>query len=134
MTRTEARELLMKLLFQMEVQHDYSEKSKENYLEEHFGKGSQKKYAVQLINAVIENLETIDQKLDQNSTKRGTRHMAKVDLAIARLALAEILYMDNIPAAVAINEAVDMTKKYGTEESGKFINGILGQIVKSKDE
>ena len=60
--------------------------------------------------------------------------MAKVDLAIARLALGEIFYMDAIPDAVAINEAVDLAKKYSTDESRRFINGILGQIVKKKDE
>ena len=58
--------------------------------------------------------------------------MAKVDLAITRLAMGEVLYMDDIPDAVAINEAVDMAKKYSAEDSRKFINGVLGQIVKQK--
>ena len=85
MNRTEARERIMQLLYQMDIQGDYSRE-------------------------------------------------AKVDLAIARLALGEIFYMDAIPDAVAINEAVDLAKKYSTNESRRFINGILGQIVKKKDE
>jgi N utilization substance protein B len=59
--------------------------------------------------------------------------MPKVDVAILRLATVELLYMDDIPDAVAINEAVDMAKKYGADESKAFINGILGKIAKEKD-
>lgn len=59
--------------------------------------------------------------------------MPKTDLAIARVATAEILYMDDIPDSVAINEAVDLAKKYGGQGSSKFINGILGHITRNKE-
>jgi N utilization substance protein B len=59
--------------------------------------------------------------------------MAKVDLSILRLSAAEILYLSDIPDSASINEAVEMAKKYGGEDSGKFINGILGKVVRSKD-
>lgn len=134
MTRTEARELLMQLLFQMEIQNDYSSRIKDKYLDDHFKGSGQKEYALRLISAVIENLETIDKKLSDHSKWGGTKRMAKVDLAIVRLALGEVLYMEDIPNAVAINEAVDMAKKYSADESRKFINGILGQIVKCENE
>lgn len=134
MTRTETRELLMQLLFQMEVQNDYSSRVKDKYLQEHVQGKGQMEYAQRLITAVIGNLETIDKKLSAHSKKRSIKRMAKVDLAIARLAVGEVLYMDDIPNAVAINEAVDMAKKYSADESRKFINGILGQIVKCEDE
>lgn len=124
----------MQLLFQMEIQNDYSDELKEKYLNEHFSaKAAQKQYAQELIHAVLAHLDEIDEKLNQYSTKRSTKRMAKVDLAIVRLALGEVLYMESIPDAVAINEAVDMAKKYSAEESRKFINGILGQIVKNQD-
>jgi N utilization substance protein B len=54
--------------------------------------------------------------------------MARTDLAIIRVAAAEMLYIEDVPKAVAINEAVELSKKYGTEESGRFINAILGKI------
>lgn len=133
MTRTEARELLMQLLFQMEIQQDYSEKIKESYLKEHFAGSGQLAFAKELLQAVTEHLPEIDQTINQYSTKRDTGRMAKVDLAITRLALGEVLYMEQIPDPVAINEAVDMTKKYSADESRKFVNGILGQIVKNKN-
>jgi N utilization substance protein B len=59
--------------------------------------------------------------------------MAKVDLAILRLSAAEILYLEDVPDSASINEAVDMAKKFGGDDSGKFINGILGKVVRSKD-
>ncbi|MCB6993736.1 transcription antitermination factor NusB [bacterium 210820-DFI.6.37] len=133
MTRTEARELLMQLLFQMEIQQDYSDKIKQQYLEEHFAGSGQTPFAKELLQAVTENLSQIDETINRYSTKRDTSRMAKVDLAIVRLALGEVLYMDQIPDPVAINEAVDMAKKYSADESRKFINGILGQIVKNKN-
>ncbi|MCI8647828.1 MAG: transcription antitermination factor NusB [Firmicutes bacterium] len=134
MTRTEARELLMQLLFQMEVQDDYGSEMKDKYLEEHFQGSGQKEYASRLMGAVLGNLEEIDKKLSIYSKRKSIKRMAKVDLAIARLGAGEILYMEDIPGAVAINEAVDMAKKYSADESRKFINGLLGQIIKCEDE
>lgn len=134
MTRTDARERIMQMLFQMEIQNDYSDSAREQYMTEHFPGESQKDYAGQLALAVTEHLEEIDGRLNKTSKKWNTRRMAKVDLAIARIAVCEIFYMEGIPEAVAINEAVDMAKKYSTEDSRRFINGLLGQIVKQKDE
>jgi N utilization substance protein B len=58
--------------------------------------------------------------------------MARVDLAIIRLALYELLFMDDIPISVSINEAVELAKKYGNEKSSSFINGILGNFIRSE--
>lgn len=134
MTRTQARELLMQLLFQMEAQKDFSIAMKNKYMDEHFSEGKQQGYARKLISTVLEHLEEIDAALDRSSKTRNTKRMAKVDLAIARLALGEALYMDNIPDGVAINEAVNMARKYSTEDSRRFINGILGNIINHRDE
>lgn len=134
MTRTDARERIMQMLFQMEIQNDYSDLAREQYMEEHFGGEKQKDYAKQLALMVTKHIDEIDQRLNEISKKWNTRRMAKVDLAIARVAVCEIFYMEDIPEAVAINEAVDMAKKYSTDESRRFINGILGQIAKKKDE
>lgn len=134
MTRTEARELLMQLFFQMEIQNDYSTSTADRYLTDHFEEGGQVQYARELCMTVLSHLEEIDHTINVYNTGWGTKRMPKVDLAVIRLALAEVLYMDSIPDPVAINEAVDMAKKYSTEDSRKYINGILGQVVKRKDE
>ena len=133
MTRKEARELLMQLLYQMELLDDHSEETKDAYLEKNFSEKGHRDYAAQLLNLVLTKKDDVDAKINENSNKWSTSRMPKVDVAILRLAVVELLYMDDIPDAVAINEAVDMAKKYGTDESKAFINGILGKIAKEKD-
>lgn len=133
MTRKDARELIMQLLYQMELLNDYEDETREGYIAKHFEKSNHEKYARTLIETIIANKETIDEKINAASNKWKTSRMSKVDVSILRLAAGEVLYMDDIPDAVAINEAVSMAKKFSSEESGSFINGILGNIVKGKD-
>jgi N utilization substance protein B len=133
MRRTEARELFMQLLFQMEVQNDYSREIKEKFVQEHMKDSNQMEYFNRLYSVAAENLSAIDGKLEACSENWKISRMAKVDLAILRLSAAEILYLEDIPDSVSVNEAVDLAKKFGSEDSGKFINGILGKVVKSKD-
>lgn len=133
MRRTEARELFMQLLFQMEVQNDYSQDIKEKFIQEHMKDSNQLEYFNSLFEAAVGNLNAIDGKLEACSENWKIGRMAKVDLAILRLSAAEILYLEDVPDSASINEAVDMAKKFGGDDSGKFINGILGKVVRSKD-
>lgn len=134
MTRKEARELLMQLLYQMELLNDYEDATKEDYIEKHFTGTNQNDYAVEIINSVLSNKDIIDEKINASSNNWKTARMSKVDLSILRIAAAEIMYMDDIPDAVAINEAVSIAKKFSGEDSGSFINGILGNILKFKED
>jgi len=133
MRRTEARELFMQLLFQMEVQNDYSNEIKEKFTKEHMNDSNQLEYFNQLFDFTVKNLSAIDEKLEACSDNWKIKRMAKVDLAILRLSVAEILYLEDVPDSASINEAVDMAKKFGGDESGKFINGILGKVARNKD-
>ena len=133
MRRTEARELFMQLLFQMEVQNDYGQEIKQRFVQEHLKDSNQLEYFDRIFEAAVENLTSIDEKLEACSDNWKISRMAKVDLAILRLSVAEILYLDEVPDSASINEAVDMAKKFGGDDSGKFINGILGKVVRSKD-
>lgn len=133
MRRTEARELFMQLLFQMEVQNDYGKEIKERFAQENLRESNQLEYFNNLYEATVSNLEQIDVKLEACSSNWKISRMAKVDLAILRLSAAEILYLDEVPDSASINEAVDMAKKFGGDDSGKFINGILGKVVRTKD-
>ena len=133
MRRTEAREFFMQLLFQMEVQNDYGKEIKERFMQENMKDSNQQEYFEQLFDATVENLVAIDEKLEAFSENWTVNRMAKVDLAILRLSAAEILYMEDVPDSVSINEAVDLAKKFGSDESGKFINGILGKVARNKD-
>lgn len=133
MRRTEARELFMQLLFQMEVQNDYGQEIKERFVQEYMKDSNQLEYFNRLFDATAGNLQAVDEKLESCSENWKVSRMAKVDLAILRLSAAEILYLEDVPDSVSINEAVDMAKKFSGDDSGKFINGILGKVVKSKD-
>lgn len=132
MRRTEARELLMQLMFQMEIQNDYGIVHKDKFMKEYMEGSNQLDYFNRLYELIIKNLVSIDEKLELYSENWKINRMAKVDLAILRLSVAEILYMDDVPDSASINEAVDMAKKFGGEDSGKFINGILGKVARSK--
>ena len=127
MNRKEAREYVMQAVFQMEAQNDFENPDMEQYLSRK-SLGGQKLYVETLLKTVASNIEKIDETINANSEGWPTVRMAKVDLAIVRVATAEILFMEEVPAAVAINEAVNMAKVFGTDQSAKFINGILAKV------
>lgn len=79
--------------------------------------------------AVAEKISEIDEKINSVSVGWKTSRMGKVDLAILRLAVYEIMYDEKIPNPVAINEAVELAKKFGTDDSSSFVNGVLGKVV-----
>jgi N utilization substance protein B len=83
---------------------------------------------------VIENLLFIDQVIAAVSKDWNVERMANVDRNIMRLALYEVFFCDDIPNNVSVNEAVDLGKKFGGDESGKFINGILGKIIENIED
>ena len=88
-------------------------------------------FAENILNAVEEHFSEIDEIIESNSQDWTLVRLPKVSLAILRLAVAEIKYIDDVPNGVAVNEAVELAKKYGTNEDASFINGILGTIAKA---
>lgn len=91
-------------------------------------------YAESLVEGVSEHLEEIDAKLVATSENWALDRMPVVDRAILRLAVYEMLYVDEVPVSVAINEAVELAKAYGGEdESSRFVNGVLGRISRLED-
>jgi N utilization substance protein B len=89
-------------------------------------------YARQIVNGVIENYDAIDDLLDTYSQGWAIDRMPNLDRAILRCAVWEILYNDDVPDAVAINEAVEMAKELSTDDSGSFVNGLLSRISATK--
>ncbi|OGX38353.1 MAG: transcription antitermination factor NusB [Omnitrophica WOR_2 bacterium RIFCSPHIGHO2_02_FULL_50_17] len=89
-------------------------------------------FANRLIAGVEAHLEAIDAKISQYATNWQLKRMAVIDRNILRLGTYELLYADDIPPKVTINEAVELAKKYGDLESGKFVNGILDKIHKTE--
>jgi len=132
MKRKQARELLMQLLFQMNINNDYGseiiERFKNNYqLEE------QNEYFDSTLKAVLQHMQEINSLIEKSTENWKIERISKVELAVIRLSVAEILFISEIPQSVSINEAVELSKKFSGEESGKFVNGILGSIVRKID-
>ncbi len=87
-------------------------------------------FTEEIIRGTVNNLQHIDLLIQNNTTGWTKERIAKVDLAILRLALYEIIFRSDIPESVSINEAIEIAKKFSTDESGGFVNGILGKIVR----
>ena len=84
-----------------------------------------------IVNSTIEHREEIDKKISDNLKGWTIDRLSKVSLAILRISVAQLLYMDDIPSGVVINEAVELSKHFGNSEDYQFINGALGKIEKS---
>jgi len=130
MKRIETREEAVKIAYSMDINKDY-DKTLPNQYVEHFNlQEMDLEYLNRTIGNMIDNLEEIDKHITENSKDWKIERIAKVDLAVLRIALSEILYDETIPPSVSINEAVEISKKYSSDDSHKFINGILGTVVR----
>lgn len=129
MSRRRARERALQVLFQVDLgKVEPSEAFSE--MDNNFGSlKNNEGFAQQLVNGTLANLETIDRVIAGLSKDWNIKRMANVDRNIMRLALFEILYCNNTPNSVAVDEAVELGQEFGGEDSGKFINGILGRVV-----
>lgn len=136
MGRHEQREQVFMLLFQVEF-HEPESMSRQMrlYLEGNEAVSSQKDsdYIEARCQAARDKIPEIDKLIDSCAEGWDTRRMGKVELSVLRLAVYEMRYDDDIPVGVAIDEAVEIAKKYGQENSGSFVNGILAKIVKLGD-
>ena len=131
MRRSEQREHIFKLLFmtQFNSEDEMSDQVSMYFetlgeLEEKDQEAMQAKYQ-----HILEHLEEIDQILNDYSRGWKTTRMSRVDLTALRLAVYEMKFDEDVPVGVAINEAVELAKCFGSEESGAFVNGILGKIA-----
>ena len=134
MTRSKIRENVFKMLFRVEF-HDKSELAEQMELlndELTNPTDEEKQYIDEKCSAIIEHMAELDALIDEKSTGWKTNRMAKVDLAIIRLAVYEIKFEDDIPTKVSINEAVELAKGYDEPETVSFINGILGGIMRGE--
>lgn len=146
--RKMARECAMQLLYEMESHHEFTRERKERFWERlpylrkqddesadaaASAKLPDKAYFDTVVDLVADHLATLDEVLAQASENWKLDRIGRVDLSILRLAAAEICYMEDIPSSVSVNEAVELAKKFSGEDSGKFVNGILGNVARNRD-
>jgi len=131
MSRKELREHIFRMLFRIEFNSEEEMKEQEAFyfedLEEATGKDQE--YILEKYRAIVEKKEEIDELLNQVTEGWKTTRMNRVDLTILRLATYEVKWDEDVPIGVAINEAVEIAKKYSSDEGPAFVNGVLAKVV-----
>ena len=132
MNREKIREKTMQLIYQMDISDSFDVSNLKLMDEDSNIIG--KKQADDTLNAVKDHINEIDDLIKSNLDKWSFERIAKTDLAILRTAVAEILYLDYIPEVVSVNEAVELSKKYSDDKAYKFVNSVLGKILKTLEK
>ena len=133
MKRQKSREKAMELLFSMELSKNTYEETIETFIEDYEMdlKTIDVDYIKNVVKVVTDNLEDIDSRIVNALVNWKLDRVSKVNLTILRLAVGEMLFVDDVPGSVAINEAVELTKKYSDEKSTSFLNGVLDKVLKT---
>ena len=133
MLRSQVREEIFKILFrlpfnspeEMEEQTEYSLECLEGKSEKNIT------YIHDKINGIIDNISAVDDKISECCEGWSIDRIGKAELAIMRIAVYEIMFEEDVPSSVAVNEAVELTKAYCDEDAKGFVNAVLGKVVKS---
>ncbi|GGJ10291.1 N utilization substance protein B [Paenibacillus hunanensis] len=144
MKRRLAREITVQSLYQMEMNEVKAEEAVEMLLEEAAADNESevevrneaqlKTYVLDVVAGVSSNREAIDGLLVDYLQNWQVSRLSRVDRQILRLAVYEMIFTEDVPAKVAVNEAIELSKHFGTEESGKFVNGVLGKMIQDLDK
>ena len=136
MNRRKSREIAMTLLFEMYInKEDYNEII--NNFKEHTDMDLtdvDMEYVERTLKGVQENTKSIDSSIEQHLINWKLYRLSKIDLAILRTSTYEILFEKEIPNRVAVNEGIELAKKYSEEKSFQFINGVLGNMIKENND
>ena len=129
--RREGRELALQILYSLDLNPLKMQETLQLFRENSRSAANVRIFAEELVAGVMANREDIDRKIEEKSRNWAISRMARVDLNILRLAVYELNFRKDIPKNVTMNEAIEVAKKFGTEDSPAFINGILDEIAAS---
>lgn len=135
--RTKAREYVLQMLYQVEITRGNWQETLESFWQSNERvdiPAELKDFSAELLGGVVRHMQEIDQKISKYAANWQLERMAFVDRNIMRLGCFELLFREDIPPKVAINEAVELAKKYSGLESGKFVNAILDQVKIEKEK
>ena len=127
--RRKGRELALQALYQIEITGDTSAAAVDLFLSHFEGSSPAKEFARRLVSGVVSQRPDIDRLIEQCTENWRLVRMAKVDLLILRMAAYELIFCPDIPLNVSLDEAIEMGKRFGTGDSGSFINGVLDQLA-----
>jgi N utilization substance protein B len=131
-TRRRARELALQLLYQFELMDASPEEMQAGFEEWRNASDSVREIADALLRGTLSRIDELDEELRRQTTHWRLERLAAVDRNILRLAMYELVYQTDTPHAVVIDEAIEIAKKYGTKDSGRFVNGVLDGFVKRR--
>ncbi|MGB2705301.1 MAG: transcription antitermination factor NusB [Candidatus Omnitrophota bacterium] len=132
--RTRARECALKILYAIDVRKDPPGECTRTFWEDHPAiKDEIREFSVFLVDGVCKNMDPINSIISKYATNWQIQRMPIIDRNILRIATFELLFAGDIPPKVSINEAIEMAKRYGDKDSGKFVNGVLDKINKSEE-
>ena len=126
--RRKAREFALMMLYELEFRPGEADRLLQGFWQEHPAAPEVQSFAEGLVRGTLEHAAEIDRQVAEHATHWSLARIAPVERNILRLAAYELLHRHDIPEKVAINEAIELAKLYGSEESGAFVNGILDQI------
>lgn len=132
MNRKDLRDFAVKMLYEMDIHKSFCQENVQNFINNHEIR-TKDSYLLNVADKFLQNKEGIDNLIEENSKSWALNRIAKIDLSILRVSFTEILYLNDIPAQVSVNEAVELAKKYGDEKSYQFINGILGNLLRVQE-
>jgi len=131
--RRQSRELALQLLYQCEHRQVSLEIMQEDFESWRGAEESVREFADELLRGTLEHRDEIDAFLEKQTAHWRLERLASVDRNILRLAMYELLYREDTPVAVVMDEAIEIAKKFGAEESARFVNGVLDGFVKSRE-
>ena len=126
--RRRSREFALQVLYQLEITKQGALQAMVQLRENFSPEEGEDEFAKRIVLGVTEHRQEIDRLIEERSENWRLDRMTIIDRNILRIAIFELLYCDDIPPKVTLNEAIDLGKRYGSEESGSFINGILDRI------
>jgi len=129
--RRKARECALQILYQIDVSGHTATEALHAFWQNFQPEVDVAEFASALVTGVVEKQEDIDKRIQEASHHWKLERMARVDRNVLRLAVFELLFRDDIPKKVTLNEAIEIAKRFGTEDSGSFINGVLDHISAS---
>ena len=133
MSRRQAREIAFKVLFQADVGRNPWQEILPRTMAEVDLPEKSREFLAASVQGTVSHLKEIDAVIARYAVDWPLERMANTDRNVLRLAVHELLFMPEIPVGVTVNEAVELAKRYGDEESGRFVNGILGSVVREME-
>ena len=131
--RRRAREEALKIIYQYDLSREDIEEILQSYWSHNSLSGDIVSFADEIVKGTVEHMKEIDQTIEKHAENWSLERIGMVEKAVLRIAIYELIYRDDIPPKVSINEAIEIERKFGSEDSTSFINGILDKVKRDME-